>query len=36
MRKLVVIFLLCAFPCLTQSDSRWALYSLYAQLSHLS
>jgi hypothetical protein len=36
MRKLVVIFLLCTFPCVAQSDSRWVLYSstLSYHISH--
>jgi hypothetical protein len=36
MKKLLVSFLLCAFPCLAQSDSEWALYSstLSYHISH--
>jgi len=36
MKKLLVIFLLCAFPCLAQSDRQWALDSstLSYHISH--
>jgi len=36
MKKLLVSFLLCAFPCPAQSDSQWALYSstLSYHISH--